>query len=334
MADKNNDLTKTVTASSHVLNLPQDANLQQGAEETSPPSHETQVAISADRVQASTTEYTHQGSGIEAPASTPARPRRKAVPGSIASRKGSTAHDSVCESLDQVTTVEKPVLQQAVSLATLHVDKTAGPRPRSRTMPTTSAAESRNTQAIANADDQLAPDDTRKNAEIQEDVFRVSHVADLASMPTCDESVAGHFVDDQIATHSRIMSQAPEVPAKASLASEMSTKTDNLAMTQTSIMQDHYGPNKFGHGSGADKSAASRVPRYQHTIDIDSLALDATPPPVPPKEAVGQLKPKRSLWSLKWGRKPKTWMDQMERFGVKDGLLVKDGSQSRPSVKY
>ena len=65
--------------------------------------------------------------------------------------------------------------------------------------------------------------------------------------------------------------------------------------------------------------------KYLYADDISSLH---TPPPVPPKDK-----------SLKWLRKSKskkqmTWMDEMEKLGVKDGLLLTDNLQGSPIVRY
>ena len=65
--------------------------------------------------------------------------------------------------------------------------------------------------------------------------------------------------------------------------------------------------------------------KYLYADDISSLH---TPPPVPPKDN-----------PLKWLRKSKskkqmTWMDEMEKLGVKDGLLLTDNLQGSPIVRY
>jgi len=65
--------------------------------------------------------------------------------------------------------------------------------------------------------------------------------------------------------------------------------------------------------------------KYHYADDISSLQ---SPPPVPPKD-----KPLRWLRKSK-SRRQMTWMDEMEKLGVKDGLLLTDNLQGSPIVRY
>ncbi|GAB7346025.1 hypothetical protein MBLNU457_4795t2 [Dothideomycetes sp. NU457] len=65
--------------------------------------------------------------------------------------------------------------------------------------------------------------------------------------------------------------------------------------------------------------------KYRYADEISSLQ---SPPPVPPKD-----KPLRWLRKSK-SRKQMTWMDEMEKLGVKDGLLLTDNLQGSPIVRY
>jgi len=67
-----------------------------------------------------------------------------------------------------------------------------------------------------------------------------------------------------------------------------------------------------------------RIPHYQNADDIDTLKKL----PSPVKEKTGSIK-----WLWRKERR-KTWMDQMETLGVKDGVLMTDQSTGPPIVRY
>lgn len=66
--------------------------------------------------------------------------------------------------------------------------------------------------------------------------------------------------------------------------------------------------------------------KYRHVMDI---LRSRSPPPVPPKDD------KKAWWNLKAkSKKPSTWMDQLEKLGIKDGLLVNDDACGAPHIRY
>lgn len=63
--------------------------------------------------------------------------------------------------------------------------------------------------------------------------------------------------------------------------------------------------------------------RYRNVVEISPMA----PPPVPPKDE------KKPWWQFKSKqKKPMTWMDQLEKMGIRDGVLLND--ESCPVVRY
>lgn len=65
-----------------------------------------------------------------------------------------------------------------------------------------------------------------------------------------------------------------------------------------------------------------REARYCHMAEI-------SPPPVPPKDD------KKAWWHLKNKQKKQmTWMDQLEKLGIKDGVLLNDEVAGSPIVRY
>ncbi|PNS17426.1 hypothetical protein CAC42_7109 [Sphaceloma murrayae] len=66
-------------------------------------------------------------------------------------------------------------------------------------------------------------------------------------------------------------------------------------------------------------------PKYLFADDISALG---SPPPVPPKDPI-----KKARWIF-GKKKPTTWMDEMEKLGIKDGLLLTDQLNGAPIVRY
>lgn len=66
----------------------------------------------------------------------------------------------------------------------------------------------------------------------------------------------------------------------------------------------------------------TRDPKYRHITEI------TPPPPVPPKDD------KKAWWQLKKQKKSMTWMDQLEKLGIKDGVLLNDEVAGSPIVRY
>ncbi|KAF4553451.1 Hypothetical protein D9617_7g031790 [Elsinoe fawcettii] len=67
-----------------------------------------------------------------------------------------------------------------------------------------------------------------------------------------------------------------------------------------------------------------KTPKYQYADDISSLG---TPSPITEKET------KKFKWKL--GKKRSTtWMDEMEKLGIKDGVLLQDQLNGAPIVRY
>ncbi|GAB7348713.1 hypothetical protein MBLNU459_g7452t1 [Dothideomycetes sp. NU459] len=65
--------------------------------------------------------------------------------------------------------------------------------------------------------------------------------------------------------------------------------------------------------------------RYRRAAEMNSFS----PPPVPPKDD------KKSWWHIKSKqKKPATWMDQLEKMGIKDGVLVNDDVAGSPVIRY
>ncbi|PSK53183.1 Histone acetyltransferase mst1 [Elsinoe australis] len=82
----------------------------------------------------------------------------------------------------------------------------------------------------------------------------------------------------------------------------------------------------FIRNDSVDAFNSLQSPRYQYADDIASLA--STPPPVPPKDPI-----KKAKW--KFGKKKATtWMDEMEKLGIKDGVLLTDQLNGPPIVRY
>lgn len=71
--------------------------------------------------------------------------------------------------------------------------------------------------------------------------------------------------------------------------------------------------------------AAAYDTKHSNVMDIKSYA---SPPPVPPKD--------RKWWSLgkQKQKKPMTWMEQLEKLGIKDGVMVEDQTAGSPIVRY
>lgn len=67
--------------------------------------------------------------------------------------------------------------------------------------------------------------------------------------------------------------------------------------------------------------------RHRHVLNTNNTF---SPPPVPPKDD------KKSWWHLKAKqKKPTNWMDQIEKLGVKDGVLVNNGVVAgSPVIRY
>lgn len=82
----------------------------------------------------------------------------------------------------------------------------------------------------------------------------------------------------------------------------------------------------------ANKEAELAALQYQRAADIKSMS---PPPPVPPKD-----ESKKGWWQLKakqqgeQKKKAMTWMDQLEKMGIKDGVLVNDEVAGSPVVRY
>lgn len=65
--------------------------------------------------------------------------------------------------------------------------------------------------------------------------------------------------------------------------------------------------------------------KYRYEAEINSFS----PPPVPPKDD------RKGWWPIKSKqKKPATWMDQLEKLGVKDGVLVDDEVAGSPVIRY
>ena len=68
--------------------------------------------------------------------------------------------------------------------------------------------------------------------------------------------------------------------------------------------------------------------KYKYADEISTLS---SPPPVPPKDSG-----KKSKWPFRSNRtkRQSTWMDEMEKLGIKDGLLLTDDLEGSPIVRY
>jgi len=108
--------------------------------------------------------------------------------------------------------------------------------------------------------------------------------------------------------------------------------TDPLPMGVPSSIPSHLLEQRQSSTTSAVGSVQSvdvfntlQSTKYQFADDIDSL----TPPPVPPKDNT-----KKKL-KLPWEKKkPVTWMDEMEKLGIKDGMLMVDQLNGPPIVRY
>jgi len=81
--------------------------------------------------------------------------------------------------------------------------------------------------------------------------------------------------------------------------------------------------------SSVDEYTRLHSSKYKYADDISSLGTPP-PPPVPPKDIE-----KKTKWPWKSkSKKQMTWMDEMEKLGVKDGVLLTDGLEGSPIVRY
>lgn len=133
------------------------------------------------------------------------------------------------------------------------------------------------------------------------------------------------------------------VPMSRSRASQPSSDNINFAKKRPSKLDlgrqtsPRLYSREYETGNGATNFVSTDVEvenydrakavssKYRYADEISSLQ---SPPPVPPKD-----KPLRWLRKSK-SRKQMTWMDEMEKLGVKDGLLLTDNLQGSPIVRY
>ena len=95
-------------------------------------------------------------------------------------------------------------------------------------------------------------------------------------------------------------------------------------------VNDDSGETTFvNRNMSVDEYNQMTTSKYKFADDISSLG---TPPPVPPKSP-HEKKPSKWTWKIR-SKKSMTWMDEMEKMGVKDGVLVTDNLNGAPIVRY
>jgi len=91
--------------------------------------------------------------------------------------------------------------------------------------------------------------------------------------------------------------------------------------------QENGETNFVERNMSIDNYSRATASKYKYADEISTLS---SPPPVPPKDAE-----KKSRWPFKpKNKRQTTWMDEMEKLGIKDGLLLTDDLQGSPIVRY
>ncbi|THW93729.1 hypothetical protein D6D17_08287 [Aureobasidium pullulans] len=148
-----------------------------------------------------------------------------------------------------------------------------------------------------------------------------AHIRDpISTVPT----ISSHHAGDSTSTsHSRLRS--PSNPAFSNtipgFSQHRNYDSSNIPTPLGSISSNSTG-NKTDKATSKDKHDR----KYRHVMKTRS------PPPVPPKEAGD----KKAWWNLKAKSKkqPPGWMEQLEKMGVKDGVLVPDEACGSPHIRY
>jgi len=142
----------------------------------------------------------------------------------------------------------------------------------------------------------------------------------------------------QSQNHSRTTSSLSTKTSRSHTPSDLSKSNLNLPSTphsfsrhrkyDTSDIPPALNSNVANKGrkmvNNSDKGAVDQ--RYRHMAEINSKS---PPPPVPPKDD------RKAWWQLRGKqKKPQTWMDQLEKLGIKDGVLLNDDVAGSPIVRY
>ena len=142
----------------------------------------------------------------------------------------------------------------------------------------------------------------------------------------------------QSQNHSRTTSSLSTKTSRSHTPSDLSKSSLNLPTTphsfskhrkyDTSDIPPALNSNVANKGrkmvNNSDKGAADQ--RYRHMAEINSKS---PPPPVPPKDD------RKAWWQLRGKqKKPQTWMDQLEKLGIRDGVLLNDDVAGSPIVRY
>ena len=118
-------------------------------------------------------------------------------------------------------------------------------------------------------------------------------------------------------------------PSRLDLEATTTTNVSSPRLYNKEVNEDSGETTFVNRNMSINEYSQAKLSMYKYADDISSLG---TPSPLAiPKETVQ----KKSKWlSRMKSKKSMTWMDEMEKMGIKGGMLVTDNLNGAPIVRY